>query len=112
METAASSMATAISRYTATASTGGNANAALIAKGKAAAADFEAVFLQTMVEEMFAGIGEEGPLGGGEAGGAWRGLLVQEYAKGISQAGGIGIADNVFREILSLQEGSHASAGQ
>ena len=99
----------AISRY----APAGPASAdRLLAKGKAAAADFEAVFLQTMVEEMFAGIGEDGPLGGGEAGGAWRGLLVQEYAKGIAQSGGIGIADNVFHEILSLQEAPRDSAGQ
>jgi Rod binding domain-containing protein len=78
------------------------------AKARAQAEDFESVFLQTMVQEMFAGLGKEGPLGQGEAGGAWRSLLVQQYAGGIAKAGGVGVADNVYRDILALQE--HAGA--
>ena len=73
-------------------------------KARAAAQDFEGVFIQTMVEQMFSGIQGEGPMGAGEAGSAWRGMLIQQYATNISKAGGIGIADNVYREILSLQE--------
>jgi flagellar protein FlgJ len=83
----------------------------LTAKAKAAAEDFEGVFLQTMLQQMFSGIGEEGPLGSGEAGSAWRGMLVEQYASNISKSGGIGIADSVFREILSLQEAQTGSAG-
>jgi flagellar protein FlgJ len=70
------------------------------------AEDFEAVFLQTMVGEMMAGLGKEGPLGEGEAGGAWRGLLVQEYAGAIAKSGGLGIADALYPQILALQSGS------
>jgi Rod binding domain-containing protein len=76
------------------------------AKARAAAKDFEAVFLQAMIGEMMSGLGKEGPLGEGEAGGAWRGLLVDQYASSISKAGGIGIADTVYRDILALQEGA------
>ncbi len=83
----------------------------LTARAKAAAQDFEGVFLQTMLQQMFSGLGEEGPLGSGEAGSAWRGMLVEEYASNISKSGGIGIADSVFREILSLQEARSGSAG-
>ncbi len=83
----------------------------LTARAKAAAQDFEGVFLQTMLQQMFSGLGEEGPLGSGEAGSAWRGMLVEEYASNISKSGGIGIADSVFREILSLQEAQSGSAG-
>ncbi|MDQ0473073.1 rod-binding protein [Labrys wisconsinensis] len=77
-------------------------------KARAQAEDFESVFLQTMVQEMFAGLGKEGPLGEGEAGSAWRSLLVQQYAGTIAKSGGIGVADNVYRDILALQE--HAGA--
>ena len=76
------------------------------AKARKSAEDFEGVFMQTMMQEMFAGIGKEGPLGEGEAGGAWRSLLVQEYASTMAHSGGIGIADNVYRDILALQKRS------
>jgi peptidoglycan hydrolase FlgJ len=78
-------------------------------KARAAAEDFESVFLQTMIGEMFSGIGKEGPLGEGEAGGAWRSMLVQEYAGTISKSGGIGLADSVYRDILALQEKAQAA---
>ena len=54
-------------------------------KARASAQDFEAVFLQTMIGEMLSGLGKDGPLGEGEAGGAWRGMLVQEYFGNHSQ---------------------------
>jgi flagellar protein FlgJ len=83
----------------------------LTSRAKAAAQDFESVFLQTMIGQMFSGLGTDGPLGEGEAGGAWRGMLVEQYATTISKAGGIGIADSVYREILSLQESQSGAAG-
>jgi peptidoglycan hydrolase FlgJ len=74
------------------------------AKARAAAVDFESVFLQSMIGEMMSGLGKEGPLGEGEAGGAWRSMLVQQYAGAISKSGGIGLSDSVYRDILALQE--------
>jgi flagellar protein FlgJ len=79
------------------------------AKARSAAEDFESVFLQTMIGEMFSGLGKEGPLGEGEAGGAWRGMLVQEYAGTIAKSGGLGLADSVYRDILALQETAQAA---
>jgi peptidoglycan hydrolase FlgJ len=73
------------------------------ATARRSAEEFEAVFLQTMVQEMMSGLGKDGPLGEGEAGGAWRSLLVQEYAGTMSRSGGIGIADSLYPEILALQ---------
>jgi Rod binding domain-containing protein len=32
-------------------------------------------------------------------------MLVQEYARSVSKAGGVGIADAVYRELVRLQEG-------
>ena len=33
-------------------------------------------------------------------------MLVKEYAGNVVKSGGIGIADQVFREIMRLQEGA------
>ena len=74
------------------------------ARALSTAQDFEAVFLQAMIGEMFSGLGKDGPLGEGEAGGAWRGMLVEQYASNIAKAGGVGVADSVYRDILALQE--------
>lgn len=69
-----------------------------------AAKDFEAVFLNTMLQQMFTGIEEGGAWGGGTGSEAWQSLLIDEYSKAISQSGGIGIADSVKRELIALQE--------
>jgi flagellar protein FlgJ len=74
------------------------------AKAKAAAQDFEAVFLNSMFSQMFTGIDGEGPFGGGAGTGVWRSFLTDEYAKTTAKAGGIGIADHVYRELLAQQE--------
>ena len=58
-----------------------------------------------MLEQMWTGIEAEAPFGGGHAEKVYRSMVVGEYAKSISAAGGIGIADQVYREILSAQEG-------
>ena len=68
------------------------------------AKDFEAFFLTQMMEYMFEGIATDGPFGGGFSEGIFRSFMLQEYGKNHSKAGGIGIADAVMREIISLQE--------
>lgn len=70
-----------------------------------AAEGFEAVFLNTMLQNMFTGLNEGGTWGGGTGSDAWQKLLIDEYARTISKAGGIGLADSVERELLALQEG-------
>lgn len=73
-------------------------------KAKAAAQDFEAVFLNSMFQQMFTGVGGEGPMGGSGATGVWRSMLVDQFSKTVAKAGGIGIADQVYKSLLSLQE--------
>ena len=73
---------------------------------QAAAREFEAVFLSNMLEEMFAGLADEGPLGAGSGTATWRSLLTDEYARTIASAGGIGLADHVQRQLIALQERS------
>jgi len=80
-------------------------DAAVKRQAKAAAEEFEAVFIANMLEGMFSGVEAEPPFGGGESEKTYRGLLVAEYAGEIARGGGIGIADHVYREILLAQEG-------
>lgn len=86
----------------------GDGKPALDANGKAraAAVDFEAVFLNSMFSQMFTAMDGDGPLGGGPAVGVWRSFLSEEYAKTFAKAGGIGIADHVYRTLIGQQEAS------
>jgi len=74
------------------------------AKAKAAAQDFEAVFLNSMFQQMYTGIDGEGPFGGNGATGVWRAFLTDEYSKTFAKAGGIGIADEIYRSLIAQQE--------
>lgn len=74
------------------------------AKARAAAQDFEAVFLNSMFQHMFTGISGDGPFGGNGAVGVWRSMLTDEYSKSFAKAGGIGIADQVYRTLIAQQE--------
>jgi peptidoglycan hydrolase FlgJ len=73
-------------------------------KARATATDFEAQFLNTMFNEMFTGIDGDGPFGGGPAVGVWRTFLSDQYAKSFAKAGGVGIADHVYRTLMAQQE--------
>ena len=90
--------------YAATAALAGRPDLAnaKAAKAKASAQDFEAVFLNTMFQQMFAGVGN-GPFGGGHGAQIWRSFLTDEYAKSFVKAGGIGIAPQVERALLAQQ---------
>jgi peptidoglycan hydrolase FlgJ len=69
--------------------------------------DFETMFLENTLERMFSSAGEEGPLGENGTGGAtWRSMLTNEYAKNITQSGGVGIAKSVMSEMIRIQEAS------
>lgn len=73
----------------------------------ATALEFESVYLNTMLQSMFAGLDEDaGTWGGGTGSDAWRGMLVEQYADTIARSGGIGISDSIKRELLALQEGA------
>jgi peptidoglycan hydrolase FlgJ len=74
------------------------------AKARAAAQDFEAMFLNSMVEHMFAGLNGDGPLGGKGPAGVWRSFLTQEYSKSMAKAGGIGLADHIYSSLIAQQE--------
>ena len=68
------------------------------------AEEFEGVFLSLMLKEMFAGIKSEGDFTGGFGEEMFRDMMTEQYAQTISDTGGIGLADSIYREILALQE--------
>lgn len=77
------------------------------AKAREVAQDFEAVFLNSMFQQMLTGLGNDGPLGGGPGAGIWRSFLTEKYAKSFAKAGGVGIGDQVYRELIA-QQAAHA----
>ncbi len=82
----------------------GKPHAGSKAKAKAAAQDFEAVFLNTMFQQMFTGIDGDGPFGGSGASAVWRSLLTDQYARTFARSGGVGIAADVYRSLIKMQE--------
>jgi peptidoglycan hydrolase FlgJ len=86
------------------------AQAALKLKGKtkAAAQQFEAMFLNSMFQQMFTKVDGEGPFGGSGPLKVWRSFLTDQYAKTFAQSGGIGIASHVYDALLK-QQGAKAS---
>lgn len=72
-------------------------------KAKAAAQDFEAMFLNNMFQQMSTGIDGDGPFGGSGSLKVWRSFLTDQYAKSFAKAGGIGIAADVYQELLRQQ---------
>ena len=78
-------------------------------KARGTAQDFEAMFLNTMFQQMFSGVGD-GPFTGGQAAKVWHSFLTDEYAKSFAKNGGVGIADHVYRSLLAQQEVKSAAA--
>ncbi len=61
------------------------------------------MFLNSMFQQMFTGVGQ-GPFSGGPGAKIWQSFLTDEYAKSFVKAGGIGIASQIQRELLAQQE--------
>jgi Rod binding domain-containing protein len=69
-----------------------------------AAKEFEAVFLSAMLKPMFEQIEIDSNFGGGKGEEVFRGIMVQEYGKMISETQTIGLAEHVKAELLRIQE--------
>ena len=70
-----------------------------------AARAFEAMALSALLQPMFEGLGKGGPFGGGAAEAMWRPLLVNEIARAIAEAGGLGIARMVLQQTGGTEGG-------
>jgi Rod binding domain-containing protein len=83
------------------------------AKAKATATDFEAMFLNSMFSQMTAGLKGEGPFGDTKGTGVWRSMLTEQYSKQFAKAGGVGIANEVYRTLILTQaKAANNSANQ
>ena len=77
-------------------------------KAWANAVAFEAQFLKTMLEQAYAGLSGEGPLGGAGVGSeAWRSFLIEEQAKAMTARGGVGLAAQVYRDTTQRKGANH-----
>lgn len=74
------------------------------AKADAAAKEYESVFISQFLGSMFSGIKTDGIMGGGQGEEMFRSLMVDQYAKGIQQRGGFGIAAHMKAELLKHQQ--------
>ncbi|MBI3440756.1 MAG: rod-binding protein [Proteobacteria bacterium] len=81
-----------------------SANQQGLVKTKAAAKEFEAVFLSQMMSHMFEGIGTDPVFGGGEGEDMFRGMMVQEYGKQMAKSQSIGISDQLQKMMLQMQQ--------
>lgn len=69
------------------------------------AEELEGVFLNTLMKEMFASIkSDTDAFGGGFAEDTWRGMQAEQFAAGLAEAGGIGLADAIVANLLAVQE--------
>ncbi len=77
-------------------------------RAKAAAQQFEGVFLSQMLGQMFNGIETDQMFGGGAGEKMFRSLMIDEYGKEMAANGGIGLAKPILNQLLAVQE-HHAS---
>lgn len=82
--------------------------AATRAKLHKAAQEFESTFVTQMFSHMFDSIEVDETFGGGRGEEMFRSLLTNEYGKMVTQRGGLGISDSVYRELLRAQEAHNA----
>jgi hypothetical protein len=81
-----------------------NIDPKLVASSRAAAQDFEAFFITSSFSEMSSDLQPDSMFGGGEGESIFQSMLNNEYGKLAAQTQGVGIADQVQRELLHLQE--------
>lgn len=74
------------------------------AKADKASKEYEQVFISQFLGSMFAGIPTDGVTGGGEGEQMFRSLMIDQYAKGIENQGGFGIAAQMKAELLKHQQ--------
>lgn len=74
------------------------------------AEELEAVFLNTLVSEMFKTIGKDSENGGDFGTETWRGMQSEQFAAAIARTGGVGIADQIMTSLLQAQEQSNPGA--
>ncbi|KQN90172.1 hypothetical protein ASE95_15910 [Sphingomonas sp. Leaf231] len=73
---------------------------------RAAAKEFEAMFLGEMMKPMLEAAPRPDQFSGGSGEDMFRGVLAEELGKAMAERGGIGLTVLVERQLVALQEGS------
>ena len=73
------------------------------ARAQKTATDFEGMFLNAMFSQMTSGLKGEGPFGDTPGTGVWRSMLTEQYSKNFANAGGVGVAREVYRTLILQQ---------
>jgi Rod binding domain-containing protein len=86
-------------------------DAATLAKIDESAKQYESVFLSEMLSHMFEGITMGGGMDGEEkaANSIYKSLMVKEYADGLAEKGGIGLAKDIRANLIELQSAQFAA---
>jgi len=74
-------------------------------KLREAAQRFEGMAIGALLQPMFETLKTNGTFGGGAGEDQWKPMMVDEIAKSIAKAGGLGLAEPVYRAMLQAQEG-------
>jgi Rod binding domain-containing protein len=72
------------------------------AKMAGVAKEFESVFISQFLGSMFSGMKADETTGGGEGEEMFRSLMVDQYAKSITQRGGFGLASAIQAQMLKM----------
>lgn len=74
------------------------------------AQELEGLFLNTLVSQMISSTNSRGMFGGGYAEETWKSMQAEQISNQISQAGGIGLADTIMKNLITLQGASTPGA--
>lgn len=69
-----------------------------------AATQFEALYLTEMFTHMFSGVEVDENFGGGKGEEIFRSLLIEQYSEMAAKSGQVGLADQLEKEMLRMQE--------
>ena len=75
------------------------------------AKEFESVFVSQFLGSMFSGIKTDETFGGGQGEDMFRSLMVDQYAKSITQRGGFGLASAIQAQMMKM-DGAGAEAAE
>ena len=78
-------------------------SAPMKAKALTQAQNFEGMFINSMFSQMTNGLKGDGPFGSTTGTGIWRSMQIEQYSKSFAQAGGVGIANEVYRTLVMQQ---------
>jgi flagellar protein FlgJ len=94
----------------ASSSTAGTTSPANVGHLRQQAQDLEGIFINTLMKEMFSSLKtDQKSGGGGDAESTWRGIQAEQMSDAISKAGGVGIADAIYADLLAVQEASQST---